>query len=92
MCALNSTFHLRTKHVYAVNDLTQYQRPDHYVRYIGVCKVIQRLQVSLIPTIEPLDLDLSRQVEYDMDEQGRRALYHLDAWADAQQTKNGYSQ
>ena len=79
MCAPNSTFHLPAKHVSVVNDLTQYQRPDHYVRYIGACKVIQRLQVSLIPSLEPLDLDLSRQVEYDMDEQGRRAFDRLDA-------------
>ncbi|KAF9269421.1 hypothetical protein L218DRAFT_993471 [Marasmius fiardii PR-910] len=44
---------------YGYNDLSDFQRPDHYIRHI-----------------EPLEVDLARQVEYDMDEQD---LEWLDA-------------
>lgn len=38
---------------YGFNDGSEFERPEHYLRYV-----------------EPIEADLKKQVEYDMDEQG----------------------
>ncbi|KAI9464663.1 PHD-zinc-finger like domain-containing protein [Boletus coccyginus] len=43
---------------YGYNDFSEFQKPDHYIRYIA----------------EPLEKDLAIQVEYDMDEQDQEWL------------------
>lgn len=41
-------------------------------------------------SIEPIESELAKQVEYDMDEQGRRAVFSLQlGFTDVLQTKNG---
>jgi len=52
------------------NDGSEFQRPDHYIRYSGMDLVYRDVLdlTNLFP--EPLEKELAVQVEYDMDEQG----------------------
>ncbi|KAK0193615.1 PHD-zinc-finger like domain-containing protein [Armillaria mellea] len=59
---VNNGVHDNQMKAYGFNDLSNYQRPDHYVRHI-----------------EPLELDLATQVEYDMDEQDEEWLIAVNA-------------
>lgn len=54
------------------NDFSDFVRPEHYIRHIGEflfwAPYLSRNLTQV--TAEPLESDLARQVEYDMDEQG----------------------
>ncbi|KAJ7876249.1 hypothetical protein B0H13DRAFT_1893737 [Mycena leptocephala] len=52
------------------NDFSDFHRPDQYIRHIA----------GIEPIAEPLEIDLERQVEYDMDEQDQE-------WLDAVNTE-----
>jgi hypothetical protein len=54
------------------NDFSEFQRPEHYIRYIGALKSIPELSYLVILFLEPLEHELAVQVEYDMDEQGHK--------------------
>jgi len=52
------------------NDGSEFQRPDHYIRYSGRMVVPCGLRNLTNVFPEPLEKELAVQVEYDMDEQG----------------------
>jgi len=56
--------------VFLDNDFSDFMRPEHYIRYIGVSYSVFGEMHSYTELSEPLESDLARQVEYDMDEQG----------------------
>jgi len=56
--------------VFSDNDFSDFVRPEHYIRYIGVSYSIFGEMHFYTELSEPLESDLVRQVEYDMDEQG----------------------
>jgi NuA3 HAT complex component NTO1 len=55
------------------NDFSDFVRPEHYIRHIGKFGFWESYLSfnSYQVTAEPLESDLARQVEYDMDEQGQ---------------------
>ncbi|CCM01322.1 uncharacterized protein FIBRA_03371 [Fibroporia radiculosa] len=59
---------------YGYNELTDFKRPEHYIRYIGMVDFMLLLQAVALRTSEPLESDLATQVEYDMDEQDHEWL------------------
>jgi hypothetical protein len=52
------------------NDGSEFQRPEHYIRYSGRIAASQTPRILLTSFLEPLERELAVQVEYDMDEQG----------------------
>ena len=69
MYAAEIYFGLRAN-VFLDNDFSDFVRPEHYIRYIGVSYSIFEEMHFYTELSEPLESDLARQVEYDMDEQG----------------------
>lgn len=66
------------------NDFSHFQRPDHYIRYIGELRLFLKDtclvdQESLC--VEPLESELAVQVEYDMDEQGTSFMCFPWIWS-----------
>jgi hypothetical protein len=53
------------------NDFSLFERPQHYIRYIGMPPPLPGAFESNV-LVEPLESELAVQVEYDMDEQGAR--------------------
>lgn len=52
------------------NDFSLFERPQHYIRYIGMA-IFWMTYLGAEPSCsEPLESELAVQVEYDMDEQG----------------------
>ena len=51
------------------NDFSLFERPQHYIRYIGALSPVPCALDSNV-LVEPLESELAVQVEYDMDEQG----------------------
>ncbi|KAL0579001.1 hypothetical protein V5O48_002996 [Marasmius crinis-equi] len=64
---------------YGYNDFSDFQRPDHYIRHIGLFIGLCAFFASVDRATEPLEMDLARQVEYDMDEQDKEWLDALNA-------------
>ena len=56
------------------NDGSEFQRPEHYIRYIGMLSIVIVCTYANRALLEPLESDLAIQVEYDMDEQGATTL------------------
>lgn len=55
------------------NDFAEFQRPDAYIHYIGVsprASTATKFAILYFLHAEPLEVELAKQVEYDMDEQG----------------------
>jgi len=56
----------------ADNDFSDFTRPEHYIRHIGMFVVSYLyLDIDHSGIAEPLESELAVQVEYDMDEQGQ---------------------
>ena len=52
------------------NDGSEFQRPEHYIRYSGMQVIGWSVRNLTHVFEEPLERELAVQVEYDMDEQG----------------------
>ncbi len=54
------------------NDFSEFSRPEYYIRYIGMCPLVDTRvwEFESSRYLEPLESELATQVEYDMDEQG----------------------
>ena len=59
------------------NDFSEFRRPEHYIRHIGMISIQFFFASFLIAhSLEPLESELAVQVEYDMDEQGELLTKH----------------
>lgn len=80
---------------YSDNDFSEFHRPEHYIRHIGIfLPIYVQCSSSRFATIlEPLESELAVQVEYDMDEQGQFIAYraHLFNVIYSSQIKNGWT-
>lgn len=57
--------------MFSVNDFSDFQRPESYIRYIGLLTSYPLRGASAKwRFLEPLEIELMTRVEYDMDEQG----------------------
>lgn len=59
------------------NDFSDFVRPEHYIRHLGMFSVFCHFTESHSQLLEHLECDLARQVEYDMDEQGQFIMWSI---------------
>lgn len=76
-----------------VNDFEEFKRPEHYIRHIGtVFSLYPRCRTLKQGYVEPLESELARQVEYDMDEQGASLpVLTWSYWTKRIQIRNGWT-